>query len=282
MLGIIGGTGLYRMDGLETTSSVEVDTPFGAPSAPITIGRLDGAEVAFLPRHGAHHQHLPTEINFRANIWALKHVGVTRCLSVSAVGSLEADVAPGDLCVPDQYLDWTKGLRRHTFFGEGVVAHISTAHPTCPRLTDVLRRAAPAIRAKVHFGGTYACVEGPRLGNRAESEFHRRNGCRLVGMTNVPEVYLAREAQIAYCTIAVVTDYDCWHEDPDEHVTVELVMQRYRAALGEVAGLLRAAAVIDDPDAETSLARRALDGAVMTPEHTLSPEKRALLELLRA
>ncbi|MGZ3696546.1 MAG: S-methyl-5'-thioadenosine phosphorylase [Bdellovibrionota bacterium] len=273
MIGIIGGTGLYQLEGMSELTSREIETPFGKPSAPISVGKLEGREVAFLPRHGLHHELLPGEINFRANLYALKKIGVREILSVSAVGSLAREIEPGQLAAPSQYLDFTRGRREHTFFGGGLVAHVSTAEPVCARLVAKLGSG-------LHTGKTYACVEGPRLGNRAESEFLRRSGAHLVGMTNVPEVYLAREAQLCYATIAVVTDYDCWMEDPAQHVSALQVFPLYRQSLGKVRALLRQV-VLSDHGGECSC-RHALAHAVLTDPVALAPAKRELLECLRS
>jgi 5'-methylthioadenosine phosphorylase len=203
MLGIIGGTGLYKIDGLSKISTRTVHTPFGSPSADTVIGELDGQRIAFLPRHGLHHQILPSEINFRANIWALKSVGVRKIISVSAVGSLRKEIRPGDLAILAQYFDWTHGTRIGTFFGDGLVAHVSTARPACPALMTRIAQTAAKNGMQIHMGKTYGCVQGPRLGTMAESHFLRSAGCDLVGMTNIPEAFLAREAQLCYSTIAI-------------------------------------------------------------------------------
>lgn len=279
-LGIIGGTGLYKMEGLEVHDSKSVNTPFGEPSAPIVLGSIEGENVAFLPRHGLHHQFLPSEINYRANIWALKSLGVRQVVGVSATGSLSKDVAPGDLAIPSQYLDFTKGRRDHTFFGRGVSAHISTAEPSCRRLSRAVIEKAYALDTKIHPDQTYACVEGPRLGTRAESVFLKQAGCHLVGMTNVPEAFLAREAQLCYCTIAIATDYDCWLEDPSQHASVDQVMSLYRANLGRIQKLLRAV-LNGDLSEEGCSCRRSLEFAVMTPESELSSEQKAYLAFLK-
>ena len=285
MIGIVGGTGLYALRGLEVLRTETPDTPFGPASAPVTIGELDGHAVAFLPRHGAGHALLPSEIPYRANIWALKAVGVTRVVGVSAVGSLREEIRPGDLALPSQYLDWTRGRRAGTFFGEGVVAHVSTAEPTCPALAGALVAAADAEgagprAAPLHAGVTYACVEGPRLGTRAESFFLRGAGCDLVGMTNVPEVFLAREAQLCYGTVCVVTDYDCWQDDPAEHVSAEKIFPLYRANLGRVRGIL--GRLVRAEDAVGACAcRTSLAGALLTPDAAIPAEKREYVAFLR-
>ncbi len=281
MLGIIGGTGLYSFEGLADVVAHTIETPFGAPSAEVRVGSIGGRPVAFLPRHGAGHRLLPGEINFRANIWALKSVGVRRIISVSAVGSLVEEIRPGDLALPSQYLDFTKGIRPHTFFGQGIVAHISSAEPVCRGLRNALAQIGTEQNVPLHRDVVYACVEGPRLGNRAESFFLRGVGARLVGMTNVPEVYLAREAQMCYCAIAVVTDYDCWMEDEAQHGTVDQILQLYRESLGRVQALLSGAiaAVEDDRDCPC---RHALDQAVVTPDTALNEQQKERLAFLRS
>jgi 5'-methylthioadenosine phosphorylase len=279
MIGIIGGTGLYRMEGLEVTHSSEIRTPFGAPSGPVMRGRLAAREIAFLPRHGLHHDLLPSEINFRANIWALKSVGVRTVIGVSAVGSLREEIRPGDLALPSQYLDFTKGLRAPSFFGKGLVAHVSTAHPTCAHTAALIGRVADSIGQPIHREKTYACVEGPRLGTRAESFWLRGAGADLVGMTNVPEAFLALEAQLGYCVITVATDYDCWLDDVSQHVSAEQVIGQFRASLARVQRLIAAVAAEYVED-ETRPCRRALAAAVVTPREQLSGEQQALLDFL--
>ncbi|OQW47611.1 MAG: 5'-methylthioadenosine phosphorylase [Proteobacteria bacterium SG_bin7] len=280
MIGIIGGTGLYKIDGINGVSSRNIDTPFGAPSAEILTGELAGKEVAFLPRHGSDHQILPSEINYRANIWALKSVGVRRIISVSAVGSLREEVHPGDLAIPSQYFDWTRGRRIGSFFGQGLVAHVSTAQPSCTTLSKIIQDCSRQIDIPIHSSKTYACVEGPRLGTRAESLFLRQAGCDLVGMTNVPEVFLAREAQICYCTIAVATDYDCWLDDPSQHASVEKVIELYGKNIGRVQTLLKKVVEHDDNSTECSC-HSALKFAVMTKESVLTQEQRQILAFLK-
>lgn len=280
MLGVIGGTGLYKMEGLEGVESMQVETPFGAPSSAITIGRLSGKKIAFLPRHGQSHQLLPSEINYRANLWALKSTGVTHVVSVSAVGSLALEVKPAQLALPNQFIDLTKGTRARTYFGDGLVAHISTAEPTCPHLSKSIIEAADSLNIPLHKNVTYACVEGPRLGTKAESLHMQKIGAQIVGMTNVPEVFLAREAQLSYATIAVVTDYDCWLDDPSQHVSVEKVIELYGQNIGKVQQVLKA--VVEKFDGKRSTqASEALKYAVMTPEASLTPEKKKMLEFLR-
>jgi 5'-methylthioadenosine phosphorylase len=279
MIGIIGGTGLYRMEALQVTQTREVSTPFGPPSSPIVLGVLQGREVAFLARHGLHHDLLPGEINFRANIWALKSVGVRTVIGVSAVGSLREEIHPGDISLPSQYLDFTKGQRAATFFGRGMVAHISTAQPVCSATTRLIARVARSLGTKIHENKTYACIEGPRLGTRAESFFLRGAGADLVGMTNVPEAFLAAEAQLGYCTISLATDYDCWLEDASQHVSAEQVIALFHKNLGRVQQLL-AGAVAEYVEDESRACRRALRTAIVTPREQMTEEQRAIVDFL--
>jgi 5'-methylthioadenosine phosphorylase len=222
-IGIIGGSGLYQMEGLTDLSEISVDTPFGKPSDNFVLGTLEGQRVAFLARHGRGHRLLPTELPFRANIYALKLLGVERIISASAVGSLQEQYAPTDIVIPDQFFDRTRG-RASTFFGEGIVGHITFAHPVCNDLGALIADAGEALGVKMHRGGTYLCMEGPAFSTLAESRLYRSWGMDVIGMTNLQEAKLAREAEICYATMALVTDYDCWHPDHDA-VTVELVIQ---------------------------------------------------------
>jgi 5'-methylthioadenosine phosphorylase len=221
-IGIIGGTGLYQMDGFTDVREVEVETPFGPPSDSLLVGSLDGRRVAFLPRHARGHRILPHELNFRANIFAMKKLGVEWILSVSAVGSLKERYEPLHVVVPDQFIDRTR-QRKSTFFGNGLVAHVAFAHPFCRNLSKVMAEACTEAGATHHVGGTYVCMEGPQFSTLAESELYRSWGADLIGMTNLQEAKLAREAEICYATLAMVTDYDCWHPDHDA-VTAEQIM----------------------------------------------------------
>lgn len=279
MIGIIGGTGLYALRGFEGRRAHEVPTPFGAPSGPLLRGTLGGREVAFLARHGEGHRLLPGEINFRANIWALKSIGVRTVIAVSAVGSLREDIRPGELVLPSQYLDFTRGGRAASFFGGGVVAHVSSARPVCARTAALIARVARSRGGSVHEGGTYACVEGPRLGTRAESLYLRAAGADVVGMTNVPEVFLALEAQLGYCTIALATDYDSWLEDPAQHVSAAQIVTLFRDNLERVQQLL-AAVVAEYSEDESRPCRHSLEGALVTPLESLSAAQRALIDFL--
>lgn len=280
MLAIIGGTGIYGLDGMTIDAHVDPATPFGEASGAIARGRLGAHAVLFMARHGSGHRLLPHEVNYRANIYALKRAGATRVLGFSAVGSLAEHIAPGDLAVPSQYFDWTKGWRERSFFGNGVAAHVSTARPVSANMVEWIAATARATGTTLHRDVTYGCVEGPRLGTRAESFFLQRSGCDLVGMTNVPEVFLAREAQLCYATIGIVTDYDCWMEDPSKHVTVSAIFELYRASLAKATALLDALLAGPLP-AEDPEIRGALGHAMLTPDESLSAAQREWLAVLR-
>ncbi|HEY9875921.1 MAG TPA: S-methyl-5'-thioadenosine phosphorylase, partial [Candidatus Obscuribacterales bacterium] len=224
-IGIIGGSGLYKMDALKDVEEVRVDTPFGSPSDALIVGTLDGTRVAFLARHGRNHHLMPSELPFRANVYAMKQLGVKYLISASAVGSLKEEAKPLDMVVPDQFIDRTKN-RVSTFFGEGIVAHIGFGDPVCGKLAGVVADAIASLNlpdVTLHRGGTYVCMEGPAFSTKAESHLYRSWGATVIGMTNLPEAKLAREAEIAYATLALVTDYDCWHPDHDS-VTVDMII----------------------------------------------------------
>jgi 5'-methylthioadenosine phosphorylase len=260
-IGIIGGSGLYDMAELTDREERTLKTPFGDPSAPYVIGTLRGQRVAFLPRHGVGHRFTPTELNYRANIFGMKLLGVEYILSASAVGSLQEEYVPQHLVIPDQFFDRTKG-RVSTFFGNGLVAHVAFAHPVCGRLGDVAYDSCTAVGATVHKGGTYVCMEGPQFSTLAESKLYRAWGMDIIGMTNLQEAKLAREAEICYATIALVTDYDCWHPDHDS-VTVDMIVQNL------VANARTAQAVIADavsrlPYERTCECAHALQHAILT------------------
>ncbi len=223
VIGIIGGSGLYDIEGLKNKSWRPVATPWGTPSDELLFGELDGVRCVFLPRHGRGHPISPTHLNYRANIDALKRSGVTDILSLSAVGSLKAELPPGHFVIVDQFID-RSFAREKSFFGEGIVAHVSMAHPVCPRIGDIAEHAARDLGLPVTRGGTYMVMEGPQFSTKAESELYRSWGCSVIGMTNMPEAKLAREAEICYATFAMVTDFDCWHPDHD-HVTVDTVVK---------------------------------------------------------
>ena len=281
MLAIIGGTGIYELAGMVIDERITGATPFGQPSGTVLRGRLNGQPLLFLARHGSGHRLLPHEVNYRANIYALKRAGATRILGFSAVGSLAQEIAPGDFAMPDQYFDWTRGTRERTFFGGGVAAHVSTARPVSAAMIDWVADSAAAQGIRLHRGDvTYACVEGPRLGTRAESLFLQRSGCQLVGMTNVPEVFLAREAQMAYATVGIVTDYDCWLEDASQHVTVAAIFERYGQSLAKARTLLEAVLETPPPPEEPEI-RTALQYALLTTDETLNDAQREWLSVLR-
>jgi 5'-methylthioadenosine phosphorylase len=222
-LGVIGGSGLYDMEGLEQVERIKLETPFGDPSDEFVTGVLNGVKMVFLPRHGRGHRLLPSEVNYRANIYGMKKLGVERIISVSAVGSLKEEIVPGHIVIPDQFYDRTKGIRKDTFFGDGVVSHVGFADPVCPALSATLFDAAQKAGATVHKGGTYICMEGPAFSTRAESFSYRDLGASVIGMTNLTEAKLAREAEICYGIIALSTDYDCWYEGHND-VTVEAII----------------------------------------------------------
>ncbi len=224
-IGIIGGSGLYQMPELQNVREQKVETPFGEPSDAFIIGELEGVTVAFLPRHARGHKFLPTEVPYRANIYAMKLMGVEYILSVSAVGSLQEEYAPTDMVIPDQFFDRTRArAKESTFFGEGIVGHVTFAHPVCSELGDILEASCNTVGVKTHRGGTYVCMEGPAFSTKSESNVYRQWGMDVIGMTNLQEAKLAREAEIAYATLALVTDYDCWYEGHDD-VTVDMVIE---------------------------------------------------------
>jgi 5'-methylthioadenosine phosphorylase len=260
-VGIIGGSGLYDMAELTDREERDVSTPFGQPSAPLVLATLRGQRVAFLARHGIGHHLLPSELNFRANIYAMKSIGVEWILSASAVGSLREELKPQDLVIPDQFYDRTRG-RIGTFFGEGLVAHVGFAHPFCRPLSDLLHAAARHAGAAVHKGGTYVCLEGPHFSTMAESRAYRAAGFDVIGMTNLQEAKLAREAEICYTTLALVTDYDCWHPD-HESVTVDMIVANLTAN-ASMAQQVIANAVSRLPIARDCECSRALATAIIT------------------
>jgi 5'-methylthioadenosine phosphorylase len=273
-IGVIGGSGLYQMEGLKGVREIDVKTPFGKPSDRVIRGQLNGAELVFLPRHGKGHRWLPTEVNFRANIFAFKKLGVERIISVSAVGSLRENIAPGHLVVPDQFIDRTT-QRPSTFFGKGLVAHVSLADPFCPELSSALVNAAESEGATVHAGGTYVCMEGPQFSTRAESHLYRSWGAHVIGMTNLQEAKLAREAEICYVTIALVTDYDCWHPDHDS-VTVDMVIANLQQNARTAQQVIRRA-VSQLPVARSCECARALAAAIITRPDAIPEDTRRTL-----
>ena len=269
-IGIIGGSGLYDMAALTDRQEVRVATPFGDPSGPYVTGTLSGRRVAFLARHGAGHRLLPSELNFRANIYGFKTLGVEWILSASAVGSLKEEYRPLDLVLPDQFLDRTRS-RVSTFFGRGLVAHVAFAHPVCPTLHGLVHDAAVAAGARVHRGGTYVCMEGPQFSTKAESNLYRSWDMDVIGMTNLQEAKLAREAEVCYVTVALVTDYDCWHPDHDA-VTVDMVVanlqQNAKMAQRVIAGAIERLPVPRDCECARALATAILSRPDAVPEQT--------------
>lgn len=262
-IAVIGGSGVYHLEGLENLQEHRIETPFGPPSDVIRSGTLAGRSVAFLPRHGSQHTLLPSEIPHRANIWALKSLGVRWLISLSAVGSLRETYAPRHFVFPLQFFDRTKNTREHTFFGQGIVAHVSFGQPVCTRLATILYQAATSAGATCHWGGTYVNMEGPAFSTRAESEFHRRQGFDVIGMTNLAEAKLAREAEISYATIAMVTDYDCWHQAEAEVTVADVVRVLHDNA--DTARRSIAHAIPQIPLHETTAAHTALENALITP-----------------
>ena len=281
-IGIIGGSGLYRMEALEKTEEVVVQTPWGEPSDAILTGEVEGVPVAFLARHGRQHSLLPGEVPYQANIYAMKQLGVRYLLSFSAVGSLNEEIAPLDLVVPDQYIDLTR-QRPSSFFGQGVVAHVSMADPTCPLLGDILARAAEELATReplqLHRGGTYLCMEGPQFSTRAESRLYRSMGASVIGMTNMPEARLAREAQIAYASLAMVTDFDCWHPR-EAQVTAELAIRNLMQNAQRAQQIARAAIALVAREQPHSPAHNALREGLVTPLDAIAPERRPQIDLL--
>jgi 5'-methylthioadenosine phosphorylase len=261
-IGVIGGSGLYEMDGLTAVRTMRIATPFGKPSDDYIIGTLFGKRVAFLPRHGRGHRLMPSDINYRANIFGMKKLGVERIISVSAVGSMKEDIRPGDIVIPDQFYDHTKH-RRSTFFGGGVVAHVGMADPVCGDLLRVLIEAGDKVGATVHRGGTYLCMEGPQFSTRAESRIYRQWNVDVIGMTNATEAKLAREAELCYSTIALATDYDCWHQS-EEAVTVEAVLEVMRHNIETSRAIIKQAVQLL-PAVRVCGCGQALRNTIMTP-----------------
>jgi 5'-methylthioadenosine phosphorylase len=276
-IGIIGGSGLYHMPGFQAEHEVILTTPFGAPSDPYVVGTLEGARVAFLARHGRGHRISPSELNFRANIYGMKMLGVDRILSLSAVGSLREEHRPLDFVIPDQFVDRTRG-RVSTFFGHGLVAHVSFADPVCPQLAQVVYESAGQIGIQSKQGGTYLCMEGPAFSTRAESNLYRSWGMDVIGMTNLTEAKLAREAEICYVTIAMVTDYDCWHEEHDA-VTVDQIISVLKQNAENACKLVRHV-IANMPDARTCKCGAALKHAIITDPKAIPQTTRDELRLL--
>lgn len=269
VVGVIGGSGLYEMEGLEDVQTVSLKTPFGNPSDAYIVGRLEGAKVVFLPRHGKGHRIQPSSLNFRANIYGMKKLGVQWIIGVSAVGSMKESIHPGEMVVPNQFIDQTKG-RPNTFFDDGIVGHISFADPVCPTLSQILYEAGKEAGATVHQDGTYICIEGPQFSTRAESRLYRTWGVDIIGMTNLPEARLAREAEICYSTIAFATDYDCWHEAAGD-VSIGDVLRILAESTKTAKSAIRQA-IKHLPEKRECLCANALEYAVITGKKFI-PEK---------
>ncbi|MCT7959365.1 S-methyl-5'-thioadenosine phosphorylase [Laspinema sp. D1] len=280
-IGIIGGSGLYQMEALKDIEEVPMNTPFGSPSDAAIIGTLDGIRVAFLARHGRHHSLMPSEIPFRANIYALKQLGVDYIISASAVGSLKEEVKPLDMVVPDQFIDRTQH-RMSSFFGEGIVAHIAFGEPVCDRLTEILGDAVASLNlpeVNLHRGGTYVCMEGPAFSTQAESNLYRSWGASVIGMTNLTEAKLAREAEIAYATLALVTDYDCWHPMHDS-VTVEMILDHLHANADHAQKVIQEVVRRVGENSPESKAHSALKYAILTPMDRVPPRIKDKLKVI--
>ena len=279
-IGIIGGSGLYKMDALKNVKEVKLDTPFGSPSDALIVGTLEDTTVAFLARHGRDHHLLPSELPFRANIHAMKQLGVEYIISASAVGSLKAEVKPLDIVIPDQFIDRTKN-RIATFFGDGIVAHIAFGDPVCPKLANIVAEAIESLNlpdVHLHRGGTYVCMEGPAFSTKAESNLYRSGDATVIGMTNLTEAKLAREAEIAYTTLALVTDYDCWHPEHDS-VTVEMIIDNLsRNAINAQKAIQETVKKISANPPE-SIAHAALKYAIFTPLDKVPAATKAKLEV---
>ena len=272
VIGVIGGSGLYDIDGLSDTRWEQVESPFGEPSDAFLCGTLEGHSLVFLPRHGRGHRLPPSDINYRANIDALKRMGVTDVISVSAVGSLREDLPPGSVVIVDQFIDRTFA-RKKSFFGSGLVAHVSMAHPVCARLSGILQEIARSLDIPVHRGGTYLTMEGPQFSSLAESKLYRAWGCDVIGMTNMPEAKLAREAELCYATVAMVTDYDCWHPDHDDvsvETVVKVLLENASKARALITNGLSTLASQDSPCSEGC--QTALENAIITAPDARDPE----------
>ena len=277
MIAIIGGTGLYKIDGLKIKKEVEVSTPFGPPSDSIVLGELEGKDIAFLPRHGRHHTIPPHKINFRANIFALKKLGVERIISVSAVGSMKEHIRPGDVVVVSQFFDMTVS-RPRTFFEDGIVVHVGFADPICPEIFDTLYKTSVELGMTTHKGGTYLCIEGPQFSSRAMSKVWRQLGVDVIGMTNLPEAYLAREAEICYGTLAFPTDYDCWYEG-EEVVTTQMVIENLKKNVEKAKKILKMA-ISKIPERRKCPCKDALKDAIVTQSEHISPSTKEKLRIL--
>jgi len=282
LIGIIGGSGLYNMDALQDAREHDLETPFGKPSDVLVTGKVHGISVAFLARHGRGHRLIPSEVPYRANIHAMRQLGVRYLISFSAVGSLREELRPLDMVLPDQFIDLTK-RREGTFFGAGAVAHVSMAQPVCVNLSEVLARsvaeAGLSDKVRLHMGGTYVCIEGPQFSTMAESHWYRSMGASVIGMTNMPEAKLAREAQMAYATLAMVTDYDCWHPR-EAHVTADAAIANLMQNAGHAQAIAAETIKILGRELPTSVAHTALDSGLVTVRESMEPVVKRRLETL--
>lgn len=277
-IGIIGGSGVYNINGIEILDELVVETPYGVPSDNVIHAKIDGIELYFLPRHGRNHHVLPHEVNYCANIYALKSLGVEYLISVSAVGSLKEECPPGSMVLPDQFIDWTKGGRRRTFFGEGIVGHVSTAYPIDLQLQKVLEESCKDTSSDYHLGGSYLCIEGPQFSSKAESNIYRGFGATVIGMTNVPEAYLAKEAGMAYATLAMVTDYDCWRED--DHCSVEEIMKVMKKNNETAQKVIKSALKRLDVNRFDFVKENLY--AIMTAEEAMNKEQKEICKVLKS
>ena len=275
-IGIIGGSGLYQMEGLRQIREVRIQTPFGQPSDRLILGNIEGKRLAFLARHGRGHTRSPSQINYRANIYALKSLGVTQVFSVSAVGSMKETIKPGDFVLPNQFIDRTT-QRSNTFFDQGLVAHVSLADPICPVLSSILSKASQEIGQVVHHGGTYVCIEGPQFSTKAESKLYRQWGVDVIGMTNIPEAKLAREAELCYATLALVTDFDCWHET-EEAVSVGAILHIMKTNV-EIAQAVLKASLRLAPDRPHCSCQAALEHALVTTPKAITAATKKRFQL---
>jgi 5'-methylthioadenosine phosphorylase len=279
-IGLLGGTGLYEIEGIEVFETIALDTPFGQPSDSYIIGELEGKNVAFLSRHGKGHPLTPSDINYRANIYGFKKLGVTRVISTNCVGSLKEDLRPRDIVFADQFFDRTR--RRNSFFGEGIAAHVGFAHPVCPELSGLLFGAGQKLGVRCHLGGTYICIEGPLFSTKAESEIYRSWGCDVIGMTSVTEAKLCREAEICYSTMNLVTDYDVWHET-EETVSIEMILENLRRNIQNAKNIIKKAITTlpEDRGSKCECSQSLKNCIVTHPDH-ISPElKKKLFYIIR-
>ena len=276
-IGIIGGSGFYNIEGMENIKEVRIKTPFGDPSDEYIMGTLEGKEVVFLSRHGREHRILPNELNYRANIYGMKKLGVEWLISISTVGSFRKEIKPLDILIPDQFFDFTHKGRKDTFFGEGIVAHITFNNPVCPVLSDILYKAGVSAGGNLHKGGTYLNMEGPAFSTKAESLTYQRLGMDVIGMTNMPEAKVAREAEICFATLAMVTDYDCWYEE--ESVTIETVIKNLKANVGMAKEIIKLA-LLRIPEERTCECATALKNAIITSPEAIPEETRKKLDLI--